>query len=285
MPELPEVETIREDLKKRILHKKIKTLEVRQASSIHGKDVVKIVGGNSIKDIERYGKLLVFVLDKQDKFLLIHLKMTGQLIYQMKSCIVAGGHVQSASDINQLPGKHTHVIFHFADNTTLYFNDVRRFGYIKLVNQKEKDIAVAKYGVDPTSKEFTIKKLMELAERKKGNIKTMLLNQKEIAGIGNIYADEICFCAGVRPDRRVGTLKENEYKKIVDCSKKILKLSIKHRGTTFSNYRDCDGRKGNFVKYLKVYGRAKEKCLVCNAQLKSLRVAGRGTVFCLGCQK
>ena len=95
MPELPEVETIRDDLKKRILHKKIKTLEIRGASSVHGAGIVKIVEGNSIKDIERYGKLLVFVLERQSKFLLIHLKMTGQLIYQMKSCIVAGGHVQS----------------------------------------------------------------------------------------------------------------------------------------------------------------------------------------------
>jgi len=284
MPELPEVETIREDLKKRILHKKIQTLEVldKHAGAM---ETVKAISGNSIQDIERYCKLLVFVLEKQDNFLLIHLKMTGQLIYQMKSCVVAGGHVQSEKDIQNLPNSYTRDVFHFADGTKLFFNDVRRFGYIKLVNKVEKEKVVAKYGIDPLDTKFNQEKLISLAENKSGNIKTLLMNQKEIAGIGNIYADEICFCAGVRPNRRVKTLNADKYEKIVSCAKKILKLAIKHRGTSFSDYRDCEGRKGNYVKYLKVYGRAKEKCLACGTQLKSLRVAGRGTVFCPHDQK
>lgn len=283
MPELPEVETIREDLKKRILHKKIQTFEVldRHAGAA---EMIKAVSGNSILDIERYGKLLVFVLEKQEDFLLIHLKMTGQLIYQMKTCIVVGGHVQSEKDVKNLPNKHTRHVFNFVDGTKLFFNDVRRFGYIKSVNNEEKEKVVAKYGVDPLDTKFNLQKLMALVKNKSGNIKTLLMNQNEIAGIGNIYADEICFCAGVRPDRRVSTLKVGEYKKIIDCTKKILKLAIKHRGTSFSDYRDCEGRKGNYMSYLKVYGRSKEKCLVCGIQLKSLLVAGRGTVFCPKCQ-
>jgi len=284
MPELPEVETIREDLKKRILHKKIQTLEMLDKHAGDA-EMVKAISGNSIKDIERYGKLLIFVLKKQDNFLLIHLKMTGRLIYQMKSCVVAGGHAQNEKDIQNLPNSHTRDIFHFTDGTKLFFNDIRRFGYIKLVNKEEKEKVVAKYGIDPLDTKFNQQKLIELAENKSGNIKTLLMNQKEIAGIGNIYADEICFCAGVRPDRRVNSLKKVELQKIADYAKKILKLAIKHRGTSFSDYRDCEGRKGNYVKYLKVYGRTKEKCFVCGNQLKSLRVAGRGTVFCPKCQK
>jgi len=287
MPELPEVETIRRDLLHHIVNKKIRRLEILRSSVVKGgaSGIEQGSQGGMIKNIERYGKMLVFVLDKKNKFLLIHLKMTGQLIYQMKSCVVAGGHVLDEADVKILPNKHTQLIFHFIDDTRLYFNDMRRFGYVKLVSGEEKDKAVAKYGIDALDKKFTVKKLEEIAKQKTGNIKALLMNQEKIAGIGNIYAAEICFGAGVRPDRKVNTLEKGDYKKIVLCIKKILRLAIKHRGTTFSDYRDCEGRRGNFVKYLKVYGRKKEKCLVCGTQLKSQRLAGRGTVFCPKCQK
>ena len=228
MPELPEVETIRRDLEKRIVRKKIKRLEILRPSAVKGglHEIESVLKGSSIKHIERYGKLLVFVLNKKDKFLLIHLKMTGQLVYQMKSCLVAGGHVQSEADISKLPDKHTQLVFHFSNGTKLYFNDMRRFGYVKLASREEKEKVTAKFGIDALDKKFTAKKLAELANGKKGNIKALLLNQEKIAGVGNIYAAEICFCARVRPDRRAGALKKNEYAQIVSCAKKILKCFL-----------------------------------------------------------
>ena len=139
MPELPEVETIRRDLEKRIVRKKIKRLEILRPSAVKGglHEIESVLKGSSIKHIERYGKLLVFVLNKKDKFLLIHLKMTGQLVYQMKSCLVAGGHVQSEADVSNLPSKHTRAIFHLTSGDKLYFNDQRLFGWIRILANKD----------------------------------------------------------------------------------------------------------------------------------------------------
>src|SRR3989339_1850807 len=194
MPELPEVETIRRDLTKVILGKKITNIEVLHKAPV--KDGVKkfqeALKDKVIKKIDRVGKLMMLELSSGN-FLLVHLKMTGQLIYQNKKNLIAGGHSFSSFDITDSPNKYTWVIWSFSDGSKLYFNDLRKFGYLKIVDKKQKEKIVAKYGAEPLTKIFTLNKFLEILDKRNAPIKSVLLNQALIAGIGNIYADEVCF--------------------------------------------------------------------------------------------
>ncbi len=300
MPELPEVETIRKDLSRKIINKKIKDVVVKKPRLIKGskKKFINVLKESAFKKIDRWGKLLIIHL-KKDGFLLIHLKMTGQLIYQKDKHVIAGGHGQLK--IDELPNKFSHIIFTFSDKSQLFFNDMRQFGYMKIVDKQELEKVLANYGVEPLDKNFTLKTFKKVLQNPttlklrrtspaikfwKTNIKSLLLNQKLIAGIGNIYADEICFYAKVKPSRKVSTLNEEEIRKLYQGSKQILKTAIKKRGTTFNNYRDTGGNKGSFISFLKVYGRAKEKCKRCQiGVIKKIKQGGRGTHYCDKCQK
>lgn len=292
MPELPEVETIRRDLEKKILNKKITDIKIFAGKTVGGNHHIfssKIIG-NYFVGVDRRGKLLIFRLRSGDN-MLVHLKMTGQLIYEFprgkEIKFVFGGHQISREPefILCLPDIHTRVIFTFADRSVLFFNDLRRFGYIKLATHDELEKIEAKYGLEPLSSHFTYKNFVALLAKKKTNLKAFLMNQEMIAGLGNIYADEVCYCAGVLPWRPINKLKPAEIKKIYSCIPKILRLSLKHRGTTFSNYLDSAGKKGNFLTFLKVYDRDGEKCGRCDAIIKKTRHAGRGTHYCASCQK
>jgi len=292
MPELPEVETIRGDLSKKILSKKITCVEIKKPRLIKSsiEKFKKIISDNKFKKIDRRGKLIIIHLLK-DGFLLIHLKMTGQLIYKKNKTIIGGGHDlpilrQGGQGELELQGKYTHIIFTFSDNSNLFFNDLRQFGYMKIVDKKELKKVLAEFGVEPLSKYFTLKKFKEILQNKKTTIKQFLMNQKFIAGIGNIYADESCFLARIKPTRKAASLSENETKNLYNSIKKVLKLAIKKRGTTFNNYRDADGNTGNFVKFLKVYGRKGEFCKRCKkAKITKIKLGGRGTHYCSECQK
>ena len=331
MPELPEVETIKNDLKKRILRKKIVGIEIRKRKIIKNKstDFIKILKGNFFSNLDRIGKLVICELADKKNFLLIHLKMTGQLIYCNKGEIVAGGHentltpppdtlrvrrragsplpAQAGSPIlplsgrmgeggyesrkipgvgDKLPGKHTHIIFKFKDGAELFFNDLRQFGYFKMVNKEELEKIVKDYGIEPLTKDFTIKKFREVLKNRKTSIKAVLLNQKLIAGIGNIYADESLFLAKIKPSRQAGSLLNKEIKELFKAISFIIKEAIKYRGTTFNNYVDTSGRKGNFAKLLKVYKREGGRCLRCpTGTIIKKKIAGRGTRYCDKCQK
>lgn len=285
MPELPEVETIRRDLEKKILNKKIVHLEIllKRIVKNDAKKFKKDILDDKFIEIDRIGKLLIFRLAKSPLILLIHLKMTGQLIYCLGGQLIAGGHSDEKS-VSCLPNKHTRVIFHFSDKAKLYFNDLRTFGYLKLVDEKELQKVRAKFGIEPLDPEFNQAFFQGLIKGRKTNIKALLLNQTLISGIGNIYADETLFASRVDPRRRVDTLNEKEIKLIVKNAKAVLEKSIANRGTTFNNYVDADGKKGNFVKLLKVYGRTGQKCLRCGGVVKKIKVAGRGTHYCDQCQ-
>jgi len=294
MPELPEVETIKNDLSKKLLNKKIKEVVVKKPKLVNGgvKKFKEILSGNKFKKINRRGKLIYIELYTSG-FLLIHLKMTGQLIYKKEDKIIGGGHDlpsmrqggQGELQDKKLPNKYSHIIFTFSDQSNLYFNDQRQFGYMKIVDKDELKKVLEKFGVEPLSAEFTLNKFNEILKGKKTAIKQVLLNQKFIAGIGNIYADEACFLAKIKPNRKVDSISKKEIKKLHDSIKKVLKLAIKKRGTTFNDYRDADGNKGNFVKFLKVYGRGGEKCKRCNGIIKKVKLNGRGTHYCEICQK
>jgi formamidopyrimidine-DNA glycosylase len=283
MPELPEVETIRKDLEKRILNKKILKIKIFD-KKIANNNIKKIVNSFFVS-INRIGKLLYFGLSN-NKFLLVHLKMTGQLILKPKNkALVSGGHEQKGMETDKLPNKHTRVIMYIDKVGELFFNDLRRFGYVKVVDKKELGIIKNKFGIEPLKKEFNFDNLKKIFKDRKSNVKSLLLNQSLISGIGNIYADEILFRSKISPLRKGGDLSLKEIREIYKASEYIIKKAIIKRGTTFSDYKDAKGEKGNFSKFLKVFGKKGEKCSRCGSEIKKIKLNGRGTHYCEKCQK
>lgn len=284
MPELPEVETIVRDLNEKLKNKKIvavKSLD-KKVFYLTPRDVKNILG-KKIKAVKRRAKMIIIEL--ADSYLIIHLKMTGQLVYQSKTSLITGGNPIVNQD-KKLPNKFSRVIFKFNNNGILYFNDVRRFGWIKLMARDKFVDFNGRLGVEPLNPYFTLEYFNQVLSRKyRTSIKQVLLDQKYISGIGNIYADESLFIARIKPFRKVNALRAAEIKKLWQAIPKILKYAIKHRGTSFNDYVDAQGRAGNFVKYLKVYGRAGEKCKNCGQTVKKMKLGGRGTHWCDSCQK
>ncbi len=286
MPELPEVETIRQDLREVILEKEITTVDVRRESMVRGDvtDFVNHLVGNRVKEIDRVGKLLIFRLAAGDQVLLGHLKMTGQLIYKTPDALIAGGHTEPPVDV-ELPNRYSYIIFDFADGTRLFFNDMRTFGYMSLEYSEAVSKITSGYGIEPGTSAFTLPAWRAIFINRKTTVKAILLNQTLISGIGNIYADEICFDAKIRPDRRAHDLSGDDVEQLFRSTQEIIALAVKERGTTFNHYRDPKGRKGNFLNFLKVYGNGGKPCTVCGTELIKSKVAGRGTVHCPSCQK
>lgn len=284
MPELPEVETIKRQLNNVIVGKKIKSVEILEPRLVKSgpKSFKKAVTGAIIKAVRRRAKLLIVDLSGGYS-LLIHLKMTGQLIYDRGT---TRNSTQNYAE--SIKSKHTHVIYTFGDGSRLLHNDLRKFGFVKLVETKEvlKYLEKEGYGPEPLENNFTLKIFKALlAKQSRKKIKPTLMEQTFIAGIGNIYADEICFYAGVRPTRIISILKEKEIKKLFDGIKKILAEAIKYRGSSVDQYVDAKGKIGAFVPRLKVYGREGEKCSKCGAIIQRIKINGRSAHFCPKCQK
>ncbi|MFW0837936.1 MAG: bifunctional DNA-formamidopyrimidine glycosylase/DNA-(apurinic or apyrimidinic site) lyase [Candidatus Komeilibacteria bacterium] len=284
MPELPEVETIRHDLRARILNKQIKKVVVRKSNMVAPSAAIfkRALLNKKIGDIDRIGKLMIFKLD-DGNYILWHLKMTGQLIYQGKKGIVAGGH-SVPTQSQSLPNQFSHVYIIFADNSVLYFNDMRQFGYAKLANQESVAQAKKKFGPEPLQSDFTWEYFKQALGKRKTSIKAVLLNQQLIAGIGNIYADEICFQAKVRPGNKVYRLSLAQKMALFQACNTIISKGIKYRGTTLADFVDADGKSGLMARHLKVFARQGKKCYRCGEVIKKIRVAGRGTHFCPNCQ-
>lgn len=285
MPELPEVETIRLGLKKKLINKPIIKVHVAKVRLLRNTlpSFLRHLQGSSFIDISRIGKLLIFHLAGGQKYLLVHLKMTGQLIYQHGRELVSGGHNFPNTDV--LPNKYSHIIFDFRDGSHLYFNDMRQFGYAQIVDGSAKDKIITAYGLEPLSKDFNPTNFRQLFKGRQTRLKSLLLNQGHVAGIGNIYADEICWRAKVLPQRRVNTLTKLEINNLYQACQYIIRKAIANGGTTFSNYRNAEGQRGGYSRYLKVYGKDKEPCPRCSVLLMKKVVAGRGTHFCVNCQK
>lgn len=291
MPELPEVETIRRDLSV-LVGKKIIALEILspKTASHSAAFFKKVLVGQKLIGIQRRGKLLILSF-ANGLFLLIHLKMTGQLIYEAGKKKIVGGHSLSEGSYEKsvggvLPNKHTRAIFEFPGRERLFFNDLRKFGYLKLVKEPElEQILKNNYGPEPLTQEFIASSLQNIFKSRKTNIKAILLNQRLIAGLGNIYVDEVLFASRISPYRLANTITKEEVVNLVKETNKIIKLAIANRGTTFNNYVDSKGKKGNFSSLLKVYGRSKEHCVACGLPISKVKLAGRGTHYCPNCQK
>ena len=282
MPELPEVETIRRGLEKRILNKKIVQVKVLEKKSFIGE--AEEVLGRKIEKLGRRGKALIIELSGGESFL-IHLRMTGQLIYIGRERF-AGGH-PNESFVEELPNKQTRVIIEFSDGAKLFFNDQRKFGFIKVVKTEkiEEEAFIRKLGKEPW--EITVEEFYEKLKRHKNSaIKAVILDQEVIAGLGNIYADEALYFSGIRPTRKAGEISKLEAKRLILGAKTVMERSLEAGGSTIKNYVKADGTRGNYLDlFAKVYGRGGEKCEKCGGEIKKIKVGGRGTHYCEECQK
>ncbi|MFA5096944.1 MAG: bifunctional DNA-formamidopyrimidine glycosylase/DNA-(apurinic or apyrimidinic site) lyase [Candidatus Omnitrophota bacterium] len=266
MPELPEVETIKRDLEETVLGKKIVRVSVHHPKVVREPSVPafkKGIEGAVVKHILRRAKLLILELSN-GKALAVHLKMTGQLVYP-------GGSPKSR------------VSFRLSDGKTLDFNDQRLFAELRLVDEW-RDLKFVR-GLGPEPQELTLPRFKEMLSVRKTRIKPLLMDQGFISGIGNLYAAEILFRAGIHPERRAPSLTEKEKGLLFKAINDILKAAILHAGSSVDDYVRVSGAKGGYVKYLKAYGRKGEPCLVCKKPIQRINQGGRGTYFCPGCQK
>jgi len=286
MPELPEVQTIVNDLSNKICGKVFFDCEIKTSKMV-SQGFKKEVIGRKIISISRRGKMIIIKLT-DNKFLLVHLKLTGQLIFVDKTGMAAGGgHPIEALDLDLTkPNQFTQIILTFKDKSQLLFNDLRKFGWMRIVDKVEVDEVIREYGVEPLSKDFTLEKFKEiLARRPNLKIKQLLMMQELIAGIGNIYADESLFDARVNPLQRVRTLTQTQIKNLHQSIIKKLTEAIKFGGTSVNTFVHPSGERGKFVSQLKVYQRGGQKCFKCGSILKRIKIGGRGTVYCEKCQE
>lgn len=266
MPELPEVETIKRDLEKAVVGKKIIKVVINNSVVIREPKVLvfkKSLERQSVKNILRRAKLLIFELSG-GKFLTVHLKMTGQLVYP-------GGSLKSR------------VAIHLSDGNILDFNDQRLFGELRLVDDWKKLKFVQKLGPEPF--DLSCADFKEMLSKRKTKIKPLLLDQTFVSGIGNIYACEILFKAKINPDRSAQSLSVKEKELLFKEMKSVLIRAIKHGGSSVDDYVRVSGKNGDYGRFHQVYNRENKPCFICHRLIKRVAHGGRGTYFCDKCQK
>jgi len=286
MPELPEVETVRRGLANLIIGKviSVEAHDTEKGFPNTPQDVRQFLIGASIIDVRRRAKVLMIDLSTEYS-LIIHLKMTGQLVFVGDTRFGAGH--PNDSLINELPDKSTRVTLSFEDGTKLFFNDQRKFGWVRLLPTIEiPNIPfMQKVGPEPLSADFTATDFIQrLARRPKTNIKAALLDQSVIAGIGNIYADESLWGAKIHPKRLVNSLTEQEMTLLYSEMRAVMNLAVEKGGSSNSTYVNAEGKKGSYMDFARVFRREGLECPRCGAIIEKSRVAGRGTHTCPVCQ-
>jgi len=295
MPELPEVETIRRGLQELIVGKIIKTVSSDTAATSSDMvksfpntpaDVEQFIKKAKITDVRRRAKVLLIDLSTNYS-LVIHLKMTGQLVFVGSGNRFGAGHPND-SLIGLLPDKSTRVVFDFTDDSHLYFNDQRKFGWVRLIPTAEvPDIDfMKKVGPEPLEADFTASGFAERFKRRsRTSIKAALLDQTVIAGVGNIYADESLWGAKIHPSTVVGDLSYSKFKLLYSEVRFVMNLSIDKGGSTNRNYVNAEGKKGSYMDFARVFRREGLPCPRCGTEIIKIRVAGRGTHICPNCQR
>jgi len=266
MPELPEVETIRRELAEKITNKKIvnfKTAKPKLIKEPSAFGFKKGVVGEKVIEVSRKAKLLIIKL-KEDKFLVIHLRIAGWLLYGEED-------------------PRARAVFYLSDGKVLNYMDSRVLGELRLCKDYRDLEFVKKLG--PEALGISLSRFRELVMARKTKIKVLLLDQTLISGLGNIYAQEVLFLSKIDPRRLANSLSENEIKLLHSKIVSILKEAIKYKGSSVDSYRDLGGDRGGMEKRLKVYGRKDEKCYFCKSPLEKISLGGRGTCFCSHCQK
>lgn len=277
MPELPEVETVRRGLVQELLGKEIFETVVSYSPILAGDPL--LISHTSVTGVRRFGKGLV--IDFENGYsLVVHLKMTGQLVVRSKKSV-------------DLPGKHTHVIFKIKDHNAkskttsgfLFYTDIRKFGWLKVVEtNKVLELPFFKsLGREPL-RDLTKTGLFEILQKSKAPVKSFLMQQDKIAGIGNIYASEALFLAGIHPARISRTLGRQEAAKLFLAIEEILKRALAKGGSSRENFVNAKGNKGSYQNHFLVYNQTGKPCPVCGTKIEQLTIAGRSTFFCPSCQ-
>lgn len=272
MPELPEVETIRQDLNKLIVGKKILDIMTDSPKQVQPslEAVKKATVGAKIKDIGRRAKLLQIFLDN-GKILAVHLKLTGRLLVRKEG---------ASKDEWQ------HIVFKLSDGLELRFADLRKFGWVRLIeDEKELEKLLSEFGPEPFD-DLTLEKFKQILTSSSRPVKIILMDQARISGVGNIYASEALFLAGIDPKRSAKSLSLSEQSKLFQTLEQVLKEGIKYRGASDNSYLDAQGQKGHYQEYFRVYAREGKPCVNrCGGVIKRMTLGGRGTFFCPSCQK
>ncbi|MEO6513247.1 MAG: bifunctional DNA-formamidopyrimidine glycosylase/DNA-(apurinic or apyrimidinic site) lyase [Candidatus Saccharimonadales bacterium] len=288
MPELPEVETVRSGLARLLPNRQFAAVSHDTPKSFPNapEDVEQFLVGAQVTDVRRRAKVLLIDLSS-DYTLVIHLKMTGQLVFHSPEVHFGAGH-PSGSLVNQLPDKSTRVDLTFKDGSKLFFNDQRKFGWMRLLPTVEVPNIdfMKRVGPEPLEADFTWQLMKErLLRRKNTNIKAAVLDQSVIAGVGNIYADESLWGAKVHPSTLVKNLTDAQFKDLHRALVDVLKLSIAKGGSSNHTYVDAEGKKGSYMSFANVFRREGQPCPRCGTIIEKTRVAGRGTHLCPYCQK
>ncbi len=286
MPELPEVETVRRGLQRLIIGRTIRTVNHDWPKSFPNADadVRNFLIGAEIVEVRRRAKVLMIDLSTEHT-LVIHLKMTGQLVYIGKEKFGAGH--PSDSLVGRLPDKSTRVIFEFSDGSHLYFNDQRKFGWVRLMPTIEVPNIdfMQKVGPEPLEADFTASQFFDrFARRKNSSIKAALLDQTVVAGVGNIYADESLWGSKIHPLTKVSDIRKPSFVALYTELRAILNESIDLGGSTDRNYVNAEGKKGSYIEFARVFRREGQPCRRCGTEIIKTRAAGRGTHICPRCQ-
>jgi formamidopyrimidine-DNA glycosylase len=286
MPELPEVETVRRGLSDLIIGRKVADIAHDNQKSFPNAvaDVEKFLIDAAITDVRRRAKVLMIDLSSGYS-LVIHLKMTGQLVFRGEA-VFGAGH-PSGSLIGELPDRSTRVTLEFTDGSHLYFNDQRKFGWVKLLPTLEIPNIdfMQKVGPEPLEADFTAEQFAaRFTRRAKTSIKAALLDQTVVAGVGNIYADEALWGAQIHPKRLVGSLMPTEFKKLYTELRAVMNLAIEKGGSTDKNYVNAEGKRGSYMDFARVFRREGQPCPRCGTTIIKFKAAGRGTHICPHCQ-
>ncbi len=285
MPELPEVETIKRDLGKIILGKKIKEVCVHVPAVIREpsvKEFKKGLEGKTIKNVLRKAKVLIIELSG-GKSLVIHLKMTGQLVLRLPLSTSPERAKRVEGLVYPGGGNKARVSFVFSDGKILDFNDQRLFGELRLLDNWRDFKFIKSLGPEPF--EITLERFQEMLSKKRARIKPLLMDQAFISGIGNLYAAESLFRAKINPQRPALSLSDKEKEKLFQEIKKVLSEAIRYGGSSVDDYVRLSGSPGEYASRHKVYAREGKSCLVCKTPIKRISLGGRGTYFCPKCQR
>lgn len=274
MPELPEVETVRRALDRLLKGKIVKDIDIYYPGIIRTPNDTQLFKlsliGETINKVDRRGKYLLFAFDTIT--LISHLRMEGKYLFKNEEILIKD--------------KHVHVVFTFTDSSQLQYKDVRKFGTMDIVEKGQEEIfpSIKKLGQEPIDLNFDIKLFKAQVNSKKTPIKSVLLNQEIVSGLGNIYADEVLAISKINPLRTGNTITAVEISKIFESMKVVLNEAIKRGGSTVRTYESVNG-KGSMQNYLIVYGRTGEACKYCGKPIEKIKVAGRGTHYCPNCQR
>ena len=288
MPELPEVEVVKRSLESQIINLTLKKVKINDGNlryKVKKQDLKKIIG-LKIQKIIRRSKYLLFFFDKNFT-MVAHLGMTGKffLINKNKKILKTSFYYQIEDSLK----KHNRIIFYFSSNLQLIFNDVRKFGFIKIFSKNNiNNVEHLKLlGPEPLSGNFNFEYFKSYLKGKKRNIKDLLMDQKFLSGLGNIYANEILFLSKINPKRKIVKLTDQNIINIIKHTKNVLKKAISLGGSSIKNFSNSEGKKGNFQQLFNVYGRKNEKCsnADCNGKIKKINLSNRSSFFCVLCQK